>query len=190
MDVRITGPGTNCIVDGCPLVVHAKGHCQTHYAQAKRHGRIYRLEDHTPCPMCRSRFIPKNVRDIYCSGECLNMSRRLRRHSLSTDTFWQLYELQSAKCAVCEIVLRFSEVRIDHDHRCCAGSRSCGKCVRGLVCHLCNVGMGALGDDAAGIQKALLYLLAWQHPKSEVMTSDAIYSSEIWHILNERLSVR
>lgn len=26
----------------------------------------------------------------------------------------------------------------DHDHECCPGARSCGVCVRGIVCYDCN----------------------------------------------------
>lgn len=30
-------------------------------------------------------------------------------------------------------------VAIDHDHKCCPGHRSCGSCVRGIVCRSCNL---------------------------------------------------
>lgn len=28
---------------------------------------------------------------------------------------------------------------VDHDHDCCPGGWSCGRCVRGLICSECNV---------------------------------------------------
>jgi len=39
------------------------------------------------------------------------------------------------------------KIHIDHDHACCQGRRSCGKCLRGLACHTCNTAIGLLGED-------------------------------------------
>jgi hypothetical protein len=39
---------------------------------------------------------------------------------------------------------------VDHDHTCCpVDSRSCGKCVRGLICRTCNSAAGLLYDNPA-----------------------------------------
>jgi len=29
-------------------------------------------------------------------------------------------------------------LHVDHDHKCCNGSITCGNCVRGIVCNRCN----------------------------------------------------
>ena len=31
---------------------------------------------------------------------------------------------------------------LDHDHGCCAGDASCGKCIRGVLCMACNIRLG------------------------------------------------
>lgn len=36
---------------------------------------------------------------------------------------------------------------LDHDHRCCPGLRSCGKCIRGLLCNRCNRVLGLLKEN-------------------------------------------
>lgn len=40
------------------------------------------------------------------------------------------------KCPICG--QSGGERHVDHDHSCCQGSYSCGKCIRGLVCSECN----------------------------------------------------
>ena len=47
---------------------------------------------------------------------------------------------------------------VDHDHSCCPGQRSCGRCVRGLICMSCNAALGMLNDDLAAAQALAEYL--------------------------------
>lgn len=46
---------------------------------------------------------------------------------------------QEGRCAICE---REAALSVDHDHRCCPGRTSCGDCVRGLLCTICNRDLG------------------------------------------------
>lgn len=47
---------------------------------------------------------------------------------------------------------------VDHDHACCPGRTSCGKCVRGLLCARCNLGLGYFQDDKEFLLSAAAYL--------------------------------
>jgi hypothetical protein len=184
--MRITGPNTSCGFFDCRKAVHARGYCQTHYAQFKR-GKPYHQSLHSPCPMCRNKFTPSNPRDIYCSKHCLNLARRLRRNNLSVETFWKFYNYQQAKCAICERLLELKDVRIDHDHRCCNEAPTCGRCFRGFLCHLCNVGLGSFADDVKALISATNYLLLWNHPESTFATLDSIDGINLLKMLNEKL---
>lgn len=47
---------------------------------------------------------------------------------------------------------------VDHDHACCPGPKSCGKCVRGLLCHTCNATLGMVDDDPTRLLGLVAYL--------------------------------
>lgn len=42
---------------------------------------------------------------------------------------------------------------LDHDHNCC--STGCPKCVRGLLCGCCNLGLGFFKDNIDNLQRAI-----------------------------------
>lgn len=50
------------------------------------------------------------------------------------------YDLLLSKgCNACG---SFDRLCIDHDHACCLGQVTCGKCIRGVLCHSCNTAEG------------------------------------------------
>src|SRR5690625_6229484 len=53
---------------------------------------------------------------------------------------------QGGICAVCGIDPDHKWA-VDHDHSCCPGTKSCGRCVRGILCDRCNTAIGTLGED-------------------------------------------
>lgn len=60
---------------------------------------------------------------------------------------------QHKRCAVCGTDKPGSNRKrwcVDHDHK--------SGVIRGLLCLKCNSGLGALGDNAVGVQRALDYL--------------------------------
>ena len=94
------------------------------------------------------------------------------RDKVSTNTLWARYRLrpedlehlletQNGQCALCDFEFTGSStIRIDHDHSCCPGRTSCGKCIRGLLCHSHNVMMGwvdAFGRNPDLLERAKKY---------------------------------
>jgi hypothetical protein len=69
---------------------------------------------------------------------------RLRGYGMTHEAFAQLLNDQGNACGMCrEVFTEDSVIFVDHDHGCCAEEkRSCGQCVRGLLCLRCNTGLG------------------------------------------------
>lgn len=69
---------------------------------------------------------------------------------------------QGGRCATCRTDTPGARGWvIDHDHACCPdGGRSCGKCIRGILCTRCNLTLGLVNDDLAILETMKQYLRA------------------------------
>lgn len=85
---------------------------------------------------------------------------RVRRvYGLPEGAYAALYAAQGGKCALCQRANgRTKRLAVDHDHACCKGPTSCGRCVRGLLCSLCNGLLGHMRDDIAFAVRVAEYL--------------------------------
>jgi hypothetical protein len=77
------------------------------------------------------------------------------RHRISEERYNQLLNLHNGKCHSCKDKMAVS---IDHDHNCCNQARSCGQCVRGVLCNQCNSALGLLQENKKKIQGLLDYI--------------------------------
>lgn len=94
--------------------------------------------------------------------------RKLKAHGRRTeanfgipaDLYWALYEFQGGRCAIlnCRATGKTRRLAVDHDHKCCPGRTSCGKCVRGLICNPHNEMLGRNGDNPAVFRDMADYL--------------------------------
>ena len=82
-----------------------------------------------------------------------------RQYGVTTQQWDAMFAAQAGGCAVCGVAEeRGRRLSVDHDHSCCPGKKSCGKCVRGLLCGDCNRALGLLRDDLARIDALSGYL--------------------------------
>jgi hypothetical protein len=64
---------------------------------------------------------------------------REKTYGLTAEDHAALLEYQGGRCAICQVARGVVKaLAVDHDHACCPGPISCGKCVRGLCCGQCN----------------------------------------------------
>lgn len=70
---------------------------------------------------------------------------RLRNvYGMSSEGYAALLASQGGGCAICHVTPdHFTlSMAVDHDHACCPGKKSCGDCVRGILCPFCNNALG------------------------------------------------
>lgn len=82
------------------------------------------------------------------------------RYGIEPEEFQALVEKQGGRCAICgEVPAR---LHVDHDHGCCLGDRTCGECIRGLLCGVYNRSLGGFKDNILALQSAIDYLRRWK----------------------------
>jgi hypothetical protein len=101
----------------------------------------------------------KRAADDPAVRSCWNRAYRWSRYGITQKQYDWLLELQEHACAMChEPFVEDSVICVDHDHACCpVEKRSCGKCIRGLLCMSCNT---ALGHIQRKLHLAQTYLTA------------------------------
>ena len=85
-------------------------------------------------------------------------------YKMTPDAYLAMQKAQDYCCAICgeEAVLGGANLHVDHDHGCCPGTKTCGQCIRGLLCDYCNKGIGALRDSYEIASKASSYLKQYE----------------------------
>lgn len=113
----------------------------------------FRLRNRSDCP--------KPIRVKQCL-KCERAANRIRmkvynkrkwvtQYGLTWDSYQELLDSQSRKCAACEAELDCGpNTHIDHCHR-------TGK-VRGILCRSCNIALGLLDDDKDRVSLLLNYI--------------------------------
>ena len=87
-------------------------------------------------------------RSVYSRAE------RYRAYGLTLADYAAMVAAQSGLCAVCGKNEGDETLCVDHDH-------STGK-VRGLLCRLCNIGLGGFKDSCASLIAAAEYIKKWK----------------------------
>jgi hypothetical protein len=86
--------------------------------------------------------------------KAVRRAQYLTRYKITVEQYLKMEESQRGLCAIClqPPSGKRNQLFIDHDHK--TGF------VRGLLCNLCNSGIGKLGDTVDRLQRAIDYLKA------------------------------
>jgi hypothetical protein len=89
--------------------------------------------------------------------KAMTISLTVRKYNLSKNFVEEI--LTDPVCSACgKTELEEKKFNFDHDHKCCPGEKSCGKCFRGLLCQPCNLVLGHVKDDPTILTNLVNYL--------------------------------
>lgn len=92
------------------------------------------------------------------NGPQIKSKKLLARYGITQEQFDSMLLAQDGLCAICKGPPGSRAFHVDHDHACCSGAKSCGGCVRGLLCFGCNAGLGMFRDEPERLLSAIEYL--------------------------------
>ena len=156
----------------------AKGQCTTHCNR----GHLRTTENTWPGGRCKecSKVRRAEGRDTWRYTEAGRLSQKFVgmkcRYGLTQEQYVKMLEEQHNRCACCAVVLDSScknlIPHIDHEHE--EGEKKFSKKrVRGLLCGMCNRGMGQFRDNFLIMEKAVQYLKKFAEKKSSPSTRPA-----------------
>ena len=109
------------------------------------------------------RAYSKKHRELYPEKYKLQATRRkIASYGITLEQYGELLESQGGVCAVCGQPPKIRRLAIDHDHKCCPPEKSCGKCIRGLLCGNCNRFLGHSKESVENLESAIRYLTKFQ----------------------------
>lgn len=101
-------------------------------------------------PEYRARQAVKQRKWAAENPELVRNKFRQYRYGITPDEYQALYDEQGGQCAICGIAGDTFQISVDHDHDTDA--------IRGLLCRICNTGLGMFRDDPALLRQAITYL--------------------------------
>lgn len=178
VSVRAPREPKACAFLDCGRRVRSSGLCGGHYLQRHRGEELRPLREYIDtteldehgrkrCSRCRewkaveefySHAATKGGRHPRCM-RCFRDTRMQATYGISLDRYEAMLQAQGGGCAVCGGVNESGRaLSVDHDHACCPGAKSCGSCVRELLCDNCNRCIGLMRDDPQRLERAAAYL--------------------------------
>jgi hypothetical protein len=88
-------------------------------------------------------------------------------YGMTLEEYEHRFAKQGGVCAICKMSDSSGRrLAVDHNHNCCPGKKSCGKCIRGLLCSPCNHALGRFDAVANFAVAATIYMEEYPMPPS------------------------
>jgi hypothetical protein len=204
-----------CIIEGCSRFAPSgkRGWCLMHYTRWAKHGDVGEAEPriwqpprepasgHEWCLTCQAELPVKVVHrnkltatgySRYCR-DCHWVRHIEDAYGITAEAHQKLFDEQGGVCRICrkpETATHQSgtlrRLAVDHDHSCCPGKKSCGKCVRGLLCARCNSAIGLFDESREILLAAIEYLglppvpVAAAQPRARKKNAAAPGQLDLW----------
>lgn len=125
------------------------------------------------CEACGTSFEAYRPNQRFCSRPCNRRLHNAKYRATVGQAYWRMYNygisedqyqlqltIQDNQCPICEVALdgtypATNSPTVDHCHQHEEGGIDS---VRGILCKKCNTAIGMLGDNVAGLTRALDYL--------------------------------
>lgn len=144
-------PLDSCEVVECMDLIHCQTFCKNHYGMWQLHGTP------TPakvCVTCSKEYVFLGLKlgsNLAHCPDCQSLralypTRVYERHGLNVLQYHDMFLQQGYACKICGA--KPKRLELDHDRNCCGSNsrvlsrRSCGGCIRGLLCGNCNSMIG------------------------------------------------
>jgi hypothetical protein len=148
--------------------------CMTDKVLEYRGGRVFeklkKTESHKQCRICEEmkpysdfskKYKEAAQKESYCFDckKFMGTERVLSKYKLDVNSYMKIFNSQNGVCAICKKPEKDGKrLSVDHDHSCCDGAYSCGKCIRGLLCTRCNKTLGMVEDNTEYLNAMIQYL--------------------------------
>lgn len=120
------------------------------------------------CSRCKKVFTIDEVKKWTHKNRCLECQSFVKRdlylkqyYGISTENYNEMLKKSNNGCYICGKTKEENNNRylsVDHDHSCCPERISCGLCVRGLLCDICNRAVGLLKDNPEAALAVAMYI--------------------------------
>lgn len=176
-----------CKIDKCNKPVRARKLCSEHW-NYEQYGKCINTCNQPAssskglCHNCRKRkgLPPKKRRDGKCSKCKNNLDQNARcsicrkkeqkrghlkrKYNIDLETWELILFKQNNLCKICG--LNSKRFVVDHDHSCCNKEKTCGKCIRGIICENCNRAIGLVKESSQTLINMINYLQEYKRQKS------------------------